>query len=194
MTVLRCVSSKSNTCELMPFISDAVSASIRSRRPSTVAWAGPGERGERGDRVVERLVPRAAERAAHPVDDRALRLAHDRRRDVFETSTDNVTRELTCDVGRGVGYPRRLRCRSRRDRRDASRGESGHERSPIQTGHGESLLVIQTGWECDPGVPLPSHERLRHLGHGILYLMMQCPNTLEPEPDLGQGGRRRPSR
>ena len=108
-----------------------------------------GKRGERGNRVVESLVTRAAKRAAHPVDDGAPRLAHDRRRDVFGTSTDNVARELTGDVGRGVGHPRRLRGRSHRYRRDASRGEGGHERSPMQTGHGQSLLVIQTGWECD---------------------------------------------
>ena len=41
MTVLRCVSSKSKTCELMPFISAACSTSSRSRRPSTEACGGP---------------------------------------------------------------------------------------------------------------------------------------------------------
>ena len=37
---LQCVSSKSSTCELMPFISAAWRMSSRSRRPSTEAWAG----------------------------------------------------------------------------------------------------------------------------------------------------------
>ena len=41
MTVLRCVSSKSKTCELMPFISDACSTSIRWRRPRIEACGGP---------------------------------------------------------------------------------------------------------------------------------------------------------
>jgi hypothetical protein len=41
MTVFRWVSSKSNTWELIPFISDAFRMSIRSRRPSTAACGGP---------------------------------------------------------------------------------------------------------------------------------------------------------
>src|SRR5688572_6407485 len=41
MTVLRCVSSKSNVCEVAPFIRAASITSSLSPRPSTVASRGP---------------------------------------------------------------------------------------------------------------------------------------------------------
>ena len=85
MTVLRCVSSKSNTCELMPFISDACS----DVHPFAAAEHGglgrTRKRGERGDRGVESLVTRAANRAAHPVDQRAPRLLADGERELVRT-------------------------------------------------------------------------------------------------------------
>jgi hypothetical protein len=45
MMVFGCVSSKSSTCELIPFIRAACMMSRRSLRPRTVACAGP-EKGE----------------------------------------------------------------------------------------------------------------------------------------------------
>ena len=71
--VRRSVSSKSKMCELMPFISDALSTSRRSLRPSTDACAGPlkGFRARIAISTVScRLPP-----TAHPVQFKTVRKA-----------------------------------------------------------------------------------------------------------------------
>ena len=75
MTVFRCVSSKSKTCELMPFISAACSMSIRSRRPSTLACGGPENGAARGSRYRPSRAATPPTAQPDPVQQRAARLA-----------------------------------------------------------------------------------------------------------------------
>jgi hypothetical protein len=71
-TARACVSSKSSTCELMPLISAACRMSRRSLRPRTPP-AAAGEPGQRRERAFDGFMPRAADRAAGPVEERARR-------------------------------------------------------------------------------------------------------------------------
>ena len=77
MIVFRCVSSKSNVCDVMPLTSAALAMSTLSARPRMLAW-GAGSACDRGKRGFGRFMMRCADRAAEPVVERAMRFVIDR--------------------------------------------------------------------------------------------------------------------
>jgi hypothetical protein len=103
MTVRRCVSSKSNTCELMPFISAACITSIRSRRPRMVACAGPEKWGKRADRDIDACMARASDGAARPVEQGARGLLSNACRKIFGACRNHVASQAPCHILRDRG-------------------------------------------------------------------------------------------
>jgi hypothetical protein len=66
-----------------------------------------GEGSQRANRDVDRLVPRAADRAPGPVEQRPAGLAPDRRRQVFRPGANDISREGARDVCGHLGRRRR---------------------------------------------------------------------------------------
>ncbi len=71
MIVFKCVSSKSKTWLLMPFISAACRTSSALAASEHRGLRRARERGEGGNRDVQRLMPRSANRTAYPIEQRA---------------------------------------------------------------------------------------------------------------------------
>ena len=82
----------------MPLISAACSGSSFFAAADQRRGARPGEFVERGERAFNRLVAATTERAAHPVEQRALRLVTHHLRDVFPAGLGDEACEGQCFV------------------------------------------------------------------------------------------------
>ena len=96
--VRRWVSSKSNTWELIPLASAACITSRRSLRPRTVACAGPENGREGGKSPLHGFVMRSADRAGHPIEQRARRFLADRVCGFVGLRSDDPMCELSGDI------------------------------------------------------------------------------------------------
>ena len=143
MTVFRCVSSKSRTCELTPFRNAVVQDVHPFAASEDRCLRRTRKRSQRGDGVVERLVMRSAHRAPGPVHHRPSCFFSYRLRKIVRPCLDDVPRERARDVGRGIlslgtgldlqGFYGLSR-QGARD--DARQGQRADKTSTIDLGHG----------------------------------------------------------
>ena len=148
----------------MPFISDACRMSSRSRRPSTVACAGPENGASAAIATIDGFVTRSAHRASDPVEQRPPCFLPHRLGEVVVANRQDIPGEGSGHVGGGGGrrrgrwaLDRRRRGSRRRDARRGGHRDRRHEGAAIHVGH--HMCSLPSAGGCGHEAFLPSMER-----------------------------------